>query len=125
MTERLQYSIEKQFPFISVINRGNEEYVGIVINQDQHVISFYDFNAIKTQEEKALFLELGEAYWWETNRTFPITVFCKDQISKFDYAIKTFNSKDTKIVFGPTVNVSNIAVRRIKRKSIQLIRRVR
>lgn len=36
--------------------------------------------------------------------------------------IKTFNSKDVNIVFGPTVNLSEIAEKRIKRKSIQLVR---
>ena len=38
------------------------------------------------------------------------------------YTIKTFNSKDVEVVFGPTVNLSEIAEKRIKRKSIQLIR---
>ena len=36
--------------------------------------------------------------------------------------IKTFNSKDTEIIFGPVVNLGEIAEKRIKRKSIQLIR---
>ena len=40
----------------------------------------------------------------------------------FRYAIKTFNSKDAEIVFGPVVNLSEIAEKRIKRKSIQLVR---
>jgi hypothetical protein len=36
--------------------------------------------------------------------------------------IKTFNSKDVVIVFGPTVNLSDIAEKRVKRKSIQLVK---
>jgi hypothetical protein len=36
--------------------------------------------------------------------------------------IKTFNSKDIEVVFGPTVNLGDIAEKRIKRKSIQLVR---
>ena len=36
--------------------------------------------------------------------------------------IKTFNSKDIEIVFGPIVNLSELAEKRIKRKSIQLVR---
>jgi len=36
--------------------------------------------------------------------------------------IKTFNSKDVTLMFGPSVNLSEIAEKRIKRKSIQLVR---
>ena len=43
-------------------------------------------------------------------------------MQEFKYAIKTFNSKDVELVFGPTVNLSEIAEKRIKRKSIQLVR---
>ena len=43
----------------------------------------------------------------------------------FRYSIKTFNSKDITLVFGPTVNLSEIAEKRIKRKSIQLVRTIK
>ena len=119
---KLRDNIEQNLPFISVINYGEDEYVGIIINQDQFVTSFYDLNAIRTPEEKAEFLEIGEAWWWESNRQFPINIFCRNQIQPFQYAIKTFNSKDIEVVFGPTVNLSEIAEKRIKRKSIQLVR---
>jgi hypothetical protein len=39
-----------------------------------------------------------------------------------DIKIKTFNSKDVSVVFGPTVNLSDIAEKRVKRKSIQLVK---
>jgi len=122
---KLRDDIEQNLPFISVINYGEEEYVGIIINQDQYVISFYDLNAIRSPEEKTAFLEVGEAWWWESNRQFPINVFCRDQIGPFAYAIKTFNSKDTRIVLGPVVNLMNLTIKRVKRKSVKLVRRVR
>jgi len=59
---KLRDNIENQLPFISVLNYGNDEYVGIIINQDQYVTSFYDIEAIRTPEEKSLFLELGEGW---------------------------------------------------------------
>ena len=121
----LRDDIEQNLPFISVINYGDNEYVGIIINQDQYVTSFYDLNAIKTAEEKAVFLEIGETWWWESNRQFPINIFCRDEIEPFHYAIKTFNSKDTRILLGPVVNLMNLALKRVKRKSVQLVRKVR
>ena len=101
---KLRDEIEQNLPFISVLNYGENEYVGIIINQDQFVTSFYDLNAIRTPEEKSQFLIIGEAWWWESNRQFPINIFCREQIHPFQYAIKTFKSKDTRILLGPCVN---------------------
>jgi hypothetical protein len=122
---KLRDNIEQKLPFISVLNYGELEYIGIIINQDQFVTSFYDLNAIKTAEEKALFLEIGETWWWESNRQFPISIICRDQIQPFAYAIKTFNSKDTRIILGPVVNLMNLTMKRVKRKSVQLVRKTR
>lgn len=122
---KLRDNIENQLPFISVLNYGEAEYVGIIINQDQFVTSFYDLECIKTLEEKTILLELGEAWWWESNRQIPITIFLRKEIEPFKYSIKTFNSKDVKIVLGPVVNLMNLTLKRIKRKSVQLVRKPR
>jgi hypothetical protein len=68
---------------------------------------------------------MGEIWWWESNRKIPINIFLKKEMQFFRYAIKTFSSKDIEVIFGPTVNLSEIAEKRIKRKSIQLIRNPR
>jgi hypothetical protein len=80
---------------------------------------------LRTDDEKRIFLEMGDVWWWESNRKIPINIFLKQEMQLFRYAIKTFNSKDIDLVFGPTVNLSEIAEKRIKRKSIQLVRAVR
>ena len=120
---KLRQTTEQQLPFISVINYGELEYVGIIINQDQYVTSFYDIDAIKTPDEKTIFLEIGETWWWESNRQVPINIFLRHEIEPFRYCIKTFNSKDVRILLGPVVNLLNLSVRRIKRKSVQLVRK--
>ena len=120
---KLRQTTEQQLPFISVINYGELEYVGIIINQDQYVTSFYDIDAIKTPDEKTIFLEIGETWWWESNRQIPINKFLRREIEPFRYCIKTFNSKDVRILLGPVVNLLNLSVRRIKRKSVQLVRK--
>lgn len=118
----LRQDIESNLPFISVLTYGGEEYIGIIINQDQFVTSFYDLNAIKTIDEREKFLEIGEIWWWESNRQFPISIFCKEQLVPFHYAVKTFNSKDTRIILGPVVNLMELSIKRVKRKSITLVR---
>jgi|TARA_B100000780_G_scaffold204689_1_gene145403 hypothetical protein len=115
--------IEKNFPFVSVVQYGGNEYVGIVINQDQFVTSMYVYTKIRTEEEKHHFLELGSAWWWESNRLIPITIFMREEVAPFKYAIITMNSKDVKVTIGPTINLNNMAIKRIKRKSVQLVKK--
>jgi hypothetical protein len=118
----LNNTFQENYPFVACVKSNDIEYVGIVINFDDYVASIYDIAVIKTDEEKRLFLEMGEAWWWESNRKIPINIFLKKEMQSFRYAIKTFNSKDAEVMFGPIVNLSEIAEKRIKRKSIQLVR---
>lgn len=119
---KLTEDIEENFPFISVVHYGGVEYVGIIINQDQYVTSFYDYQQLKTDADRKAFLELGEAWWWESNRTIPISIFLKREMEPFRYSILTMNTKDVDVVFGPTINLHNMSVKRVKRKLIQLVR---
>ena len=114
--------IQENFPFISVVTYGGLEYVGIIINQDQWVTSMYVFTDLKTEVEKKLFLQLGETWWWESNRMIPINIFLRDEMTNMRYAIITMNSKDVRVSIGPTVNLGEMQIKRIKRKSVQLIR---
>lgn len=113
---------QKNFPYVTCIRCSNDEYVGIIINNDVQVTSIYDLAKLKSEEEKKKLLELGEIWWWESNRKIPINIFLKSDMIEYRHIIKTFNSKDVVIIFGPTVNLSEIAEKRIKRKSIQLVK---
>jgi hypothetical protein len=113
---------QSNYPFVSCIKLNDAEYVGIIINFDNQITSLYDIGVLRSDEERRAILELGEIWWWESNRKIPINIFLKKEMTIFKYCIKTFNSKDADLVFGPTVNLSEIAEKRIKRKSIQLIR---
>jgi hypothetical protein len=97
--------------------------VGIIINQDAQVTSMYDYSAIKTELEKSRFLELGEAWWWESNRQIPINIFLAKEIIQYRYVIRNFSTKDVKLMLGPCTSLNDIIVKRIKRKSITLIRK--
>ena len=118
----LREHIQENLPFISVLLYGEAEYVGLIANQDQYVTSFYDLEMISDPSEKAAFLELGERWWWESNRQIPINIFLKKELEPFRFCLKTFNSKDVKVTLGPVVNISNLAVKRVKRKNVQLVR---
>jgi hypothetical protein len=120
---RITTNLQENFPFISVLTHVNNEYVGIIINQDAQVTSIYDYSAIRSDEEKQRFLELGETWWWESNRQIPINIFLAKEILMYKYVIKNFSTKDVKILFGPCTSLNDIIVKRIKRKSITLVRK--
>ena len=115
--------IEDQYPYISVVAYGGQEYVGIISNQDQTVTSMFVYTDCKSTADKKLLLDLGDIWWWESNRMIPINIFLKKEMERLSYTLITMNSKNVKIVIGPCVNVNNLAVKRIKRKSVQLVRR--
>ena len=121
----LTKDIEENFPFISVVYYGGNEYVGIISNQDQHITSMYVYTNIRSVDEKKIFLELGETWWWESNRMIPINIFMRKEMEPFRYAIQTMNSKDVKVTLGPCVNLNNLAVKRVKRRNVQLVKRPR
>ncbi len=121
---RITTNLQENFPFISVIVHVSHEYVGIIINQDAQVTSMYDYSMIKTDEEKQRFLVLGEAWWWESNRQIPINIFLAREIIEFRYVIRNFSTKDVKLMHGPCTSLNDIIVKRIKRKSITLVRKI-
>jgi|SRR5210317_481745 len=119
----LTKDIQENFPFLSVVTYGGNEYVGIIINQDAAVTSMYVYTDLKTQQEQVNFLQCGEAWWWESNRMIPINIFLKRDMDPFKYSIITMNSKDVRVLIGPCVNIGNMNVKRIKRRSVQLVRK--
>ena len=119
----LAEEIQDQFPFITILTYGNQEYVCIVINQDNSITSIYDYNILKTDDDKRLFLEMGDTWWWESNRLIPINIYLRKEMEYFKYAIKNFSTKDVAVSFGPVVNLHNIMLKRVKRRHVQLVRR--
>ena len=119
----LRNEIEEKYPFISVITYGGNEYVGIIVNQDQYVTTILNFSSLKTTQDKQFLLKLGEIWWMESNRMIPITIFLHEEISAIRYCQMNMNTKDVHVVSGPTVNLGSINSKRVKRKNIQLIRK--
>jgi hypothetical protein len=113
-----------QYPFISYVTYGGNEYIGIIQNFDEVITTIYDFGLLKEDKHKKAFLSLGETWWWESNRLIPINVFLKQDWVNFRVCLRTMNSKDVEIKMGPYVSLKEMAAKRSKRKSITLIRRV-
>ena len=113
-----------KYPFVSYIVYGGNEYIGIIQNVDDYLTTVYDLGSVRTEQEKLVFLQLGETWWWESNRLIPINVFLKQDWQVFRYVLKTMNSKDVDIKMGPYVSLKEIAAKKTKRRSITLVRKV-
>ena len=113
-----------QYPFITYLIYGGNEYIGIVQNSDDQITTIYDYGSLRTEVQKKKFLDLGETWWWESNRMIPINVFLKQEWAEFKFCVKTMNSKDVNIRLGPNINLKEIAAKRSKRRSITLVRKV-
>jgi hypothetical protein len=119
----LRKEIEENFPFLSVVTYGGTEYIGIINNQDNFITSMYVYTNLKSSEDKQKFIELGEVWWWESNRMIPINIFLNNDMNRFKYVQITMNSKDVKVTLGPTVNLNKLHIKRVKRKSVQLLKK--
>lgn len=116
--------LTEKYPFITLCVYANVEYVGVVQNRDDTVTTIYDFGSIPLQQDKMKFLELATTWWWESNRSIPINIFLRAEWEPFRYTIRTFINKDLVILHGPACSLSEITNKKIKRRSITLVRRL-
>ena len=111
-----------EYPFLTVIEYAGKEYLGVVQNIDSHVASVYVYARLTSTAERLKFLELGEEWWWETNRKLPINIALVNRW-KFAHCVQSFNVKQMEIIAGPEVRLSNSITKRIKRRSINLVKK--
>ena len=109
---------------MSVCSYANQEYVGIIQNRDDVVTTLYDYGSIVDKELKTKFLELGDIWWWESNRLIPINLFLKNDWFMFKNYLRTFNTKSLVVLHGPVCSMQDLNKRRIKRRSITLVKRM-
>lgn len=116
--------LTENHPFITVCSYATQDYVGIVQNRDDMVTTIYDYGSIIDPLIKEKFLELGDTWWWESNRLIPINLFLKDEWAMFKPYLRTFNNKSLVIVHGPVCSMAELSKRRSKRRSITLVKRM-
>ena len=121
MIEKYKTLLE-EFPFLTVIEYAGKEYLGVVQNIDSHVASIYVYARLRDDKERLKFLELGEEWWWETNRKLPINIALINRWN-FAHCVQSFNVKQMEVVAGPEVRLSNSITKRIKRRSINLVKK--
>lgn len=116
--------LSENHPFITVCSYSGQDYVGIIQNKDDIVTTIYDYGSIVQHEMRERFLELGEIWWWESNRLIPINMFLRKEWAPFKIYLRTFNNKSLEIIHGPICSMSELNKKKTKRKSITLVQRL-
>jgi hypothetical protein len=116
--------LSNSHPFITVCSYNGQEFVGIIQNRDDAVTTFYDFGRIVEQELKREFLKLADEWWWNSNRMIPIHLFLKDDWSIFKPYLRTFTNKGLESLHGPATSLNDLSKKRVKRRSITLVKRM-
>lgn len=124
LDDRIAAILDK-FPFLSYGRVGEDEYLGIIQNSDNQFVSIYILDLIAGEDQRRVFLELGDRWWWESNRKIPINVFIKDpRFKQFRAAIRMFSAKDFELIAGHKVSLAETMNRRIRKRQVTLVRRM-
>lgn len=116
--------LSESHPFITICSYAGQDYVGIVQNRDDIVTTLYDYGSIIEPTIKDKFLELGDLWWWESNRLIPINLFLKDDWNIFKPYLRTFTNKNLSIIHGPVCSLLELHKKRTKRRSITLVKKM-
>jgi hypothetical protein len=122
MTPETHKILQEKFPFLTIVNYLNTQYIGIMQNADSNFVSIYVLDQSFTQEMKKEFLQCGETWWWESNRSIPINLFLRERFKKFKPWLKTFAKKEANVIEGPSINMMDLINRRLKKRTIQLVK---
>lgn len=120
----MEDDVLNNLPFLNIIKHNGDEMVGIIQNSDEKLMSFYDFNLIKTSELKCHFLKLGEEWWNESNRILPINIYIGREMSIYRNCLKCFNTKEVEVIHGQVTSLNNLLKKRIKKRQISLVKQL-
>lgn len=113
--------IEK-YPFLSAIKYHDKWSVGIIQNVENQFIWFYDFDMLRTADQRKEFLQYGDDWHISSDMEIPIEMFIGARFDKFQYTLRGFSRKLVgEEIKGHQVNLSETFERRIKKKKIDLI----
>ena len=114
--------LQEKFPFLTIISHLDKEYLGIVQHADNAFVHMYVMDNTFNDQMKREFLDCGDTGWWESNRQIPINMFVRDRFAIFKRYLRIFSMKETEIIQGPVVNLKELMNKRVKRRTIQLVK---
>jgi hypothetical protein len=110
----------KKYEFMTFVMLKDDIVVGIVQNETPKILMIYQFDLIRTTEEKEQFLQFGDEWWWGSNHSIPINLFIGDRFENFEYALRGYPRKPIDSLIGPTFSLAERYLRRVKKKKIEI-----
>ena len=115
-------SLNQKYPFFTIGRYITDEFVGIIQNSSKNLVSMYAYNLLLDDASREKFILLGEEWWWSSNRTVPVDIFLRPDFDIFKPCLRHFSAKEFTVIHGPVISLSNLVKRRIKRKTVELMR---
>lgn len=110
-----------KYEFMTFVVMKDDIVVGIVQNETPKVLMIYQFDLLRTTEEKELFLHYGDEWWWESNHAVPINLYIGDRFEVFEYVLRGYPRKPIEGIIGPTFSLAERYLRRIRKKRIEIV----
>jgi hypothetical protein len=110
-----------KYEFMTFIVMKDNILVGIIQNETPKIIRIYEFDCIKSIEEKERFLQFGDEWWWGSNHSVPINMFIGDRFEQYEYCLHGYSRKSIEDMIGPTFSLADKYSRRVKKKRIEIL----
>lgn len=115
-------NVLETFPFLSYGSLQDKQYLGIIQNSDNQLLSMYVLDMIPDEKMRVEFMRCGEEWWWGSNRQIPINIFLRERFRVFRPFLKHFSRKDFNLIGGPAVSLQETIARRVRRRQVTLVR---
>ena len=106
----------KKFPFLTVGLANGEKIVGLIKISNNQYVSLYVLNGLSALERNRI-IEIGEKWWWHSNRQIPASIFLLNVLDKFEHTVKRFFTTDFEWISGPMISLGDLPTKRIKRST--------
>lgn len=111
----------RKYEFMTFVITKDDIIVGIIQNETPKLLMIYQFDLIRTTEEKEEFLQFGDEWWWGSNHSVPVNLFIGDRFEKFEYILRGYPRKPIEELIGPTFSLADRYLRRIRKKKIEIV----
>jgi hypothetical protein len=113
--------IRTKYEFMTFVIFKDDMIYGIVQNETPKILMVYQFDLLRTDEEKKGFLDFGNEWWWGSNHSVPINLFIGDRFELFEYALRGYPKKPIETMIGPTFSLADRYLRRVRKKRIEIV----
>src|SRR5688572_26466075 len=121
--EQTRQGIEEtraKYEFMTFVVMKDDIAVGIVQNETPKILMIYQFDLLRSTEDKEVFLQFGDEWWWGSNHSIPINLFIGERFEAFEYVLRGYPRKPVLDLIGPTFSLAERYLRRVRKKKIEI-----